>query len=73
MKAMASILTGIALACGIAAPGIAGDTIRVGLVDTYTGPATTFTNDVLDGFRLAAEKINAKGGVNGVVIPPPQG
>ena len=34
-------------------------------VDTYSGPATSFTQDVLDGFKLAVEKINAKGGVLG--------
>jgi branched-chain amino acid transport system substrate-binding protein len=47
------------------ASGIAGDTLKVGLVDTYTGPATAFTNDVLDGFNLAVGKINGKGGVLG--------
>ncbi len=44
------------------------DTIKVGIVDTYTGPATSFTQDVLDGFKLAVEKINAKGGVLGKKI-----
>ena len=44
----------------MAGSGIAGDTVKVGFVDTYSGPATTFTNDVLDGFEMAAEKINAK-------------
>ena len=53
---------------GMAGSGVAGDTIKVGFVDTYTGPATTFTNDVLDGFKMAAEKINAKGGVLGKKI-----
>lgn len=43
----------------------AAKTLKVGIVDTYTGPATAFTLDVLDGFKLAAEKINAKGGVLG--------
>ncbi|MBE0606617.1 MAG: ABC transporter substrate-binding protein, partial [Deltaproteobacteria bacterium] len=52
----------------IAGSGVAGDTIKVGFVDTYSGPATTFTNDVLDGFKMAAEKINAKGGVLGKKI-----
>jgi branched-chain amino acid transport system substrate-binding protein len=65
MKAMAPFLAGIVLVSCVAASGIAGDTIKVGLVDTYTGPATTFTNDVLDGFKMATEKINAKGGVLG--------
>jgi branched-chain amino acid transport system substrate-binding protein len=65
MKTMASFLAGVAMVSFVAASGVAGDTIKVGLVDTYTGPATTFTNDVLDGFKLAVEKINAKGGVLG--------
>ncbi len=52
----------------IAGSGVAGDTIKVGFVDTYSGPATTFNNDVLDGFKMAAEKINAKGGVLGKKI-----
>lgn len=43
----------------------AANTIKVGIVDTYTGPATTFTNDVLDGFKLAVDKINAQGGILG--------
>jgi branched-chain amino acid transport system substrate-binding protein len=43
----------------------AAKTLKVGIVDTYTGPATAFTLDVLDGFKLAVEKINAKGGVLG--------
>src|SRR5512139_1592253 len=68
MKTMASFLMAFVLVfCGTV-PGFAGDTIKVGLVDTYTGPATTFTNDVLDGFRLATERINAKGGVLGKKI-----
>ena len=43
----------------------AADTIKVGIVDTYTGPATTYTQDVLDGFKLAINEFNAKGGVLG--------
>ncbi len=46
----------------------AANTIKVGIVDTYTGPATTFTNDVLDGFKLAVERINAQGGILGKKI-----
>jgi branched-chain amino acid transport system substrate-binding protein len=48
--------------------GYAANTIKVGLVDTYTGPATAYTQDVLDGFKLAVDKINAKGGVLGKKI-----
>ena len=37
--------------------------IKLGIVDTYSGPASSYCNDVLDGFKLAADKINAGGGV----------
>lgn len=40
-------------------------TLKVGIVDTYTGPPSTFTIDVRDGFEMAIKKINAKGGVLG--------
>jgi len=43
----------------------AADTIKVGIIDTYSGPATTYTQDVLDGFTLAINQVNAKGGVLG--------
>jgi branched-chain amino acid transport system substrate-binding protein len=65
MKNKSLAVTGFLLVFFMAASGRAADTIKVGLVDTYTGPATAFTNDVLDGFKLAVEKINAKGGVLG--------
>ena len=46
----------------------AADTIKVGIVDTYTGPPTAFTQDVLDGFKLVVDEVNAKGGVFGKKI-----
>lgn len=39
--------------------------IKVGIIDTYTGPATTYTYDVRDAFKLVVDEINAKGGVLG--------
>ena len=39
--------------------------IKVGIIDCYSGPASTYTNDVRDAFKLAVDKINAKGGVLG--------
>ncbi|PJB31777.1 MAG: amino acid ABC transporter substrate-binding protein [Deltaproteobacteria bacterium CG_4_9_14_3_um_filter_65_9] len=68
MRKAVSFLAVAVLTFCMARSGVAGDTIKVGFVDTYTGPATTFTNDVLDGFKMAAEKINAKGGVLGKKI-----
>jgi branched-chain amino acid transport system substrate-binding protein len=39
--------------------------IKVGIIDTYTGPATTYTYDVRDAFKMAIDEANAKGGVLG--------
>ena len=39
--------------------------IKVGIVDTYSGPPTTYTYDVRDAFKLAIDEVNAKGGVLG--------
>jgi len=46
----------------------ARDTIKIGIVDTYTGPASEHTLEVLNGFKAAVEKFNAKGGVLGKKI-----
>ena len=37
-------------------------TIKVGIVDTYTGGAAVYAQDSLDGFKLAVKEIAAKGG-----------
>lgn len=44
---------------------LAADEVKVGIVDTYSGPPSSYCNDVLDGFKLAVDKINAGGGVLG--------
>jgi branched-chain amino acid transport system substrate-binding protein len=46
-------------------PCAAAEPIKIGIIDTYTGPATTYTQDVLDGFKIAISEANAKGGVLG--------
>ncbi|MGM0426483.1 MAG: ABC transporter substrate-binding protein [Thermodesulfobacteriota bacterium] len=52
-----------------AVPGaLAGDTIKVGIVDCYSGPPSTYTNDVRDAFQLAVDNINAQGGILGKKI-----
>src|SRR5512140_3907433 len=65
MRKVVSFLAVAALTFCMAGSGVAAETIKVGFVDTYTGPATAYTNDVLDGFKLEIGKINAKGGVLG--------
>lgn len=58
-------LSGLFVVCPQA---FSANTIKVGIVDTYTGPASNYTLDVLDGFKLAIEKVNVKGGVLGKKI-----
>jgi len=35
--------------------------IKVGIVDSYSGPAAVYANDALNGFKLALDTINKKG------------
>lgn len=56
---------GLAVLMAAGSPALAAPTIKVGIVDTYSGPASTYTNDVRDAFKLAVDKINASGGVLG--------
>jgi branched-chain amino acid transport system substrate-binding protein len=41
----------------------AQDPIKIGIIDSYSGPPSTFTYDVRDAFKLATDEVNAKGGV----------
>ncbi len=44
---------------------LAAKTLKIGIVDCYSGPASTYTNDVRDGFKLEVKKINEAGGILG--------
>ena len=41
--------------------------IKVGVVDTYSGPAAVYGNDALNGFKLALEEINKQGVLGGKI------
>ena len=43
----------------------AAKSIKIGIVDCYSGPPATYTNDVRDAFKLEVDKINAAGGILG--------
>jgi len=43
------------------APQAAARAIKVGIVDTYSGPPAAYGNDALNGFKLALEEINKEG------------
>jgi branched-chain amino acid transport system substrate-binding protein len=48
-------------------PAAARD-IKVGIVDTYSGPAAVFGNDALNGFKLAVNEINKQGVLGGKIV-----
>ncbi len=64
-RIMTAIWIGLFAPLFLFSPVHAQGPIKVGIIDTYTGPATTFTYDVRDAFKLANDEINAKGGVVG--------
>ena len=44
---------------------MAAKAIKIGIVDCYSGPPSTYTNDVRDAFKLEMDKVNASGGIDG--------
>ncbi|MFP5213778.1 MAG: amino acid ABC transporter substrate-binding protein, partial [Acidobacteriota bacterium] len=43
----------------LASPAIvAAKPIKIGIVDTYSGPASLYSNDVRDAFVMAMDKVN---------------
>ncbi len=64
------LLMMISMGLSVMAPaGVwAADEIKIGIIDTYSGPPSSYALDVLDGFKLAVDRINAGGGVLGKKI-----
>lgn len=57
-------------ACALAAltPAAAdARNIKVGIVDTYSGPPAVFGNDALNGFKMAVDEINQQGVLGGKI------
>ena len=46
----------------------AANTIKIGIVDSYSGGAAVFGIDMLNGFKMGINEINARGGVLGKKI-----
>lgn len=67
-KLLFSIFLTIGAVLLLCVPAAQAKNIKVGIVDCYSGPPSTYTNDVRDAFKLAIDKVNAKGGVLGEKI-----
>jgi branched-chain amino acid transport system substrate-binding protein len=52
------------IGAGVASSAFAAD-IKLGAAEALTGPAAKYGTAIKNGFTLAADEINAKGGVNG--------
>lgn len=65
MFGLAALVLGMSV---FLAPIAAQATIKIGVIDTYSGPASVYGNDVRDGLKLALDEINARGGVLGQQI-----
>ncbi|MEW5912452.1 MAG: ABC transporter substrate-binding protein [Thermodesulfobacteriota bacterium] len=66
MKGKLWLILALTAALGLALGGAAmAKTIKIGMVDCYSGPPSTYTNDVRDAFQLYLNKVNATGGVMG--------
>jgi len=48
-----------------AGAGLAADAVKIGVVEDLSGPTAKYGVSIRQGFELAAEEINAKGGVMG--------
>ena len=68
MKRALGLIASLAVLLPLLAVGpsaAAGKPIKIGIVDTYSGPPSTYTNDVRDAFQMSMDKINAAGGILG--------
>jgi branched-chain amino acid transport system substrate-binding protein len=50
---------------GLSLPASAAKPIKIGFIDAYSGPASVYSNDVVDAFKMEMDKINAAGGIFG--------
>ncbi len=57
---LGTVIAGLSAAMAGPSPRLERN-IKVGIVDTYSGPPAVFGNDALNGFRLALEEINREG------------
>ena len=44
---------------------ISAKEIKIGFIDAYSGPASVYSNDVVDAFKMEMDKVNAAGGLLG--------
>ncbi len=63
MKKMVSVLLTLVLAMSLALPALAEGTIKIGISGPLTGPYAIYGNAAVYGAKIAADEINALGGL----------
>src|SRR3978361_1784663 len=58
--------TVLALASALSSPGVAGDSIKIGFVSTFSGPTAVIGNDMRNSFELALDHMGRK--MNGLPV-----
>ena len=64
-KGLGAALLGTAIAVMMALPAAAQESIKLALIEPYSGPAAAIGKDVLDGYKFQIDVINEGGGVLG--------
>ena len=63
MKKILSVLLTLVLALGLALPAVAEDAIKIGVIGPLTGPAAIYGTAVVNAAKIAADELNALGGL----------
>lgn len=63
MKKIVSVILTLALALGLALPAVAEDAIKIGVIGPLTGPAAIYGTAVVNAAKIAADELNALGGL----------
>ncbi len=64
-KAMRAALLGSTVALAMALPAAADESIKLGLIEPFSGPIAAIGKDTLDGYIFQLDLINERGGVLG--------
>ncbi len=64
LNQLVKTLSALVVSVGIASPVLAAE-VKIGAAEALTGPAAKYGVAIKNGLTLAADEINAKGGVNG--------
>ena len=62
-KALAAMILAIVMVVGLASAAMAEDTLKIGVIGPFTGAAAIYGNACKYGAQVAAEQINAQGGM----------